>query len=71
MTQGKKKSGDESGGKRRRPFCHPDEASIASGWSWLLASGQRGASAAGSGSASLHPIRIKPKRDFKDRYRLR
>jgi hypothetical protein len=32
------------------PFCHPDEASIASGWKDL---GQRGASTAGSGFALL------------------
>ena len=43
---------DES--KRTHLFCHPDEASNASGWKDL---GQRGASAAGSGSALLHPIR--------------
>jgi len=32
-------------------LCHPDEASNASGWKDL---GQRGASAAGSGSELLH-----------------
>ncbi len=42
--------------KRRHLFCHPDEASIASGWKDL---GQRGASAAGSGSSLLHPIKIR------------
>src|SRR5271155_1726715 len=40
---------------RAELLCHPDEASVASGWSWLLASGQRGASAAGSGSELLLP----------------
>src|SRR5271156_2275085 len=44
---------------RAELLCHPDEASVASGWSWLLASGQRGASAAGSGFALLHPMRIR------------
>src|SRR5271170_4630772 len=43
---------------RAELLCHPDEASRASGWSWLLASGQRGASAAGSGSEFCIRLRM-------------
>jgi len=49
-------------------LCHPDEASNASGWKDL---GQRGASAAGSGSELLHPIRIRPVRDGSNKGPLR
>src|ERR1700685_1398935 len=37
-------------GATRTRVCHPDEASIASGRRWLLASGQLRASEAGTGS---------------------